>query len=208
MNNFLRSIRHTGTAVSLATVAMILSGVVNAGPGCMNKQAVGQGYQAYSPIGPYMAYGQRSPYPYYPVPAPHAGMMAAPYGQPAVYPQRMAAGVGPKGSAAETDAAATTRAAASGSTAAAGNNVTVRISGMRFEPAKVTIKPGTTVTWIHESNMPHTISGRSGELRSSTLYGGQQFSHTFEKAGNYDYLCGLHPSMKGSVVVVDEVQDS
>ena len=82
-----------------------------------------------------------------------------------------------------------------------GENITVRIDGMRFEPSSITVKPGTTVTWIHGSSMPHTVTGNADGLRSSTLYSGQHFSHTFDAAGRYDYTCDFHPSMKGSVIV-------
>jgi amicyanin len=91
--------------------------------------------------------------------------------------------------------------AASSEPTPAGETVTVRIDGMRFEPASITVKPGTTVTWIQGSPMPHTITGNAEALRSNTLLSGQTYSHTFEAAGRYDYACDFHPSMKGSVIV-------
>ena len=30
---------------------------------------------------------------------------------------------------------------------------------------------------------------------------GQAYSHTFTAPGTYDYVCGLHPNMKGQVEV-------
>jgi amicyanin len=84
---------------------------------------------------------------------------------------------------------------------AAGDAVTVRIYGMRFEPASLTVKPGTTVTWVQDSRMPHTVTGKTGGMRSNTLNTRQQFSHTFDAAGTYDYACDFHPSMQGSVIV-------
>ena len=145
-----------------------------------------------------------------PNPGPYAGMMPAPYNRPMTAQQRMPAVTG-------TPVAPATVASTAGQSAGeverskpapAGENITVRIDGMRFEPSNITVKPGTTVTWIHESQMPHTVSGQSGQLRSGTLYNGQKFSHTFDAAGRYDYLCGLHPSMKGSVVVEDAASNS
>jgi plastocyanin len=79
--------------------------------------------------------------------------------------------------------------------------VTVRISGMRFEPANLSVTPGTTVTWVHGSSMPHTVKGSSPELRSGILTRGQTFSITFEDAGTYNYYCDLHPGMTGTVTV-------
>ena len=72
---------------------------------------------------------------------------------------------------------------------------------MRFEPATITVQPGTTVTWIQEDGAPHTVTGKNGQLQSDTLMGGQRFSHTFDEAGSYDYACNFHPMMKGTVVV-------
>jgi plastocyanin len=84
---------------------------------------------------------------------------------------------------------------------ASADNITVRISGMRFEPSTITVQPGTTVTWIHEDGAPHTVTGENGALQSGTLTGGQRFSHTFEEGGSFDYACNFHPMMKGRVVV-------
>ena len=210
MNSTLKTVRRTGVVLSVATAAMIVSAVGNAGPGCMSNQPMGQGYYPYSPMGPQMVYGQRAPYPYYRAPAPRHGMMAAPYNQTMPAPQRSGAVVASR----DTPAAVVANTVTSGQTTAgsdtmaAGETVTVRISGMRFEPASITVKPGTTVTWIHESSMPHTVSSQSGGPSSSTLYNGQSFSHTFDTAGRYDYLCGLHPSMKGSVMVEGGALDS
>jgi plastocyanin len=100
------------------------------------------------------------------------------------------------------------QAAASDKSMTAGENVTVRIDGMRFDPQNITVKPGTTVTWVHGSQMPHTISGNAGGLSSGILYNGQEFSHTFSAPGSYNYFCGLHPSMTGNVVVEEAATDS
>lgn len=210
MNSTLKTVRRTGVVLSVATAAMIVSAVGNAGPGCKSSQPMGQGFYPYSPMGPQMAYGQRAPYPYYRAPAPRHGMMATPYNQPMLAPHSNGTVVGNKDASATVvaDARTSSQTAAGSDTMAAGETVTVRINGMRFEPASITVKPGTTVTWIHESSMPHTVSSQSGGPSSSTLYNGQSFSHTFDAAGRYDYLCGLHPAMKGSVVVEDGALDS
>jgi plastocyanin len=110
--------------------------------------------------------------------------------------------------AAATNAGEPTPARASGTSTPAAESVTVHIDGMRFEPQNITVKPGTTVTWVHGSRMPHTINGNADGMRSGTLYNGQQYSHTFNAAGSYNYSCGLHPSMTGSVVVEEAATDS
>ncbi len=191
-------------ALALAVAAMTGSAASVAGPGCMNKQQhMTRGYYPGAPMMPQSAYRPGPPAAYRAGPAPYAypGMMAPPY-QPPMAAQRSNAYAVARPAAAKT---ADTTPASSSLPVDAGENggesITVRIDGMRFEPASVTVKPGTTITWIHGSSMPHTVTGNVEGLRSSTLYSGQQYSHTFDAAGRYDYACDFHPSMKGSVIV-------
>ncbi len=195
----------TGIVFSLTAAAIAVPGAVLGGPGCMQNQRITQGYHPYGYMVPQAAYGQRMPYQYGMAPAPYARMMAAPYGQP-MPAQRSVPAVAtaqPSSGSAQAEGAEPGRAAADKVSDTAGDSVTVRIDGMRFEPAVITVAPGTTVTWVQGSRMPHTISGDAEGLLSSTLYTGQTFSYTFDETGSYQYVCGLHPSMKGSVVVED-----
>ena len=207
MTKFVNTGTRTGIVLSLTAAALIAPEVILAGPGCMNNQRMTQAYYPYSPMGPQMAYGQRAPYAYYPAPAPHAGMMAAPYNRPMNAPQGMPAAVA-RPAAVATNAAKSNQDDTSGTSTPATETITVRIDGMRFNPEKITVKPGTTVNWLHGSQMPHTVSGNANGLRSSTLYNGQQYSHTFNTTGSYSYFCELHPSMRGSVVVEEATTDS
>jgi plastocyanin len=79
------------------------------------------------------------------------------------------------------------------------NTASVEIKGFAFNPASITVKKGTTVTWKQQDSAPHTITGTGFE--SGNLAKGQAFSHTFNDAGTFDYHCSLHPSMKGKVIV-------
>ena len=207
MTKFVKTGSRTGIVLSLTAAALIAPEVILAGPGCMNNQRMSQGYYPYSPMGPQMAYGQRTPHSYYPAPAPYAGMMTAPYNRVMSARQRPSAIVGMPAMVA-TNTAQSTEAAARSTSTPADEAVTVRIDGMRFDPQYITVKPGTTVTWVHGSQMPHTISGNVDGMRSGTLYNGQQYSHTFNAEGSYNYFCGLHPSMTGSVVVEEAAKDS
>lgn len=207
MKRFAKTGSRTGIVLSFTAAAMFMPEVILAGPGCMNNQRMAPGYYPYSPMGPQMVYGQRAPYSYYPAPVPYAGMMPAPYNRP-MTARHSAPAVDGRQAVVTTNAAPSSGTAASGESMPAGERVTVHIDGMRFVPGNITVKPGTTVTWVHGSQMPHTISGNADGLRSGTLYNGQQFSHTFNAAGSYNYFCGLHPSMTGSVVVEADATDS
>ena len=70
-----------------------------------------------------------------------------------------------------------------------------------FTPAEITVVPGTTVTWTNSEAMPHTVVDQNKAFRSKTLVKDASFSFTFTTAGDYDYLCSIHPFMKGKVIV-------
>lgn len=78
---------------------------------------------------------------------------------------------------------------------------TVTIEDMKFTPARVTIEAGDTVTWVwDDGSMPHDVSGDGFK---SEVQSEGNFTHTFEDAGSYPYVCTLHSGMKGTVTVVD-----
>ncbi len=83
--------------------------------------------------------------------------------------------------------------------AAAPANATVQIADFAFGPATVTVAPGGTVTWSNEDGDRHSILLDGTE--SERLETGGTYSRTFASAGEFSYLCGLHPSMTGTVVV-------
>jgi plastocyanin len=81
----------------------------------------------------------------------------------------------------------------------AGASPVVSIDHNTFIPSEITVAPGTTVTWVNSEAMPHTDVNRG--FRSKTLVKDTKFSFTFPTAGDYSYLCSIHPSMKGKVIV-------
>ena len=79
--------------------------------------------------------------------------------------------------------------------------VAVSIKGFKFVPAEVNIKAGETVVWTNEDSAPHTVESSDGTLKSDELSNGDTYTHTFTNPGRYDYNCGIHKSMHGSVTV-------
>jgi len=77
----------------------------------------------------------------------------------------------------------------------------VSIAGFAFGPNKVSVAAGTPVTWLNGDESPHQITVLSTKARSPILTKGQSAEMTFATAGTYDYICGLHPNMKGTVEV-------
>jgi plastocyanin len=79
---------------------------------------------------------------------------------------------------------------------------TVSIDNFTFGPNVLTVKAGTTVTWVNNDDIPHTILDKNRKVfRSKVLDTEDKFSFTFTQPGTYDYFCGLHPHMTGQVIV-------
>lgn len=95
----------------------------------------------------------------------------------------------------------TTAPAAAATTApAAGGGAAVTIVKFSFDPETITVPVGSTVTWTNQDlDTPHAIKFADG--MSGTLNQGASYSKTFSTAGTYTYQCGVHPYMKGTVIV-------
>ena len=80
-------------------------------------------------------------------------------------------------------------------------NPSITIQDQRFDSDHVTVQGGDTVTWVwDDGGMAHDVSGDG--FRSEVQTEGT-FSHTFQDAGDYPYVCTLHSGMSGTVTVVD-----
>jgi plastocyanin len=82
-----------------------------------------------------------------------------------------------------------------------GSEAKINISGFAFDPVTITIKVGETVTWTNQDNVVHTVAADDNSWTSDNLGKGASFSHTFNTAGTFTYHCGVHPNMKGTVIV-------
>jgi plastocyanin len=73
-----------------------------------------------------------------------------------------------------------------------GPTVTVLIKARAFDPAIITIKEGTMVTWINDDTLMHRVvhlpEVTKAELfNSGPLSPGQSFSFRFTEKGRYEY---------------------
>jgi plastocyanin len=80
--------------------------------------------------------------------------------------------------------------------------VAVAIDNFTFNPQKLTVKAGTTVTWTKNDDIPHAVAAVNKQFRSKTLDTDNSYSFTFTTPGSYEYFCSLHPHMTGTIVVV------
>jgi plastocyanin len=76
---------------------------------------------------------------------------------------------------------------------------TVRMAGLTFSPAELSVAPGTTVVFDNDDTAPHTVTARSGGTDSGVLDPGRQFSVAVSEG--FDYFCSIHPSMTAKIVV-------
>lgn len=80
--------------------------------------------------------------------------------------------------------------------------VEVKILDFEFEPATLAIPAGTTVTW-RNYGVDHTVFTFDRTFTSPLLPEGrgETFSVTFTQPGTYQYICGVHPEMEGTIIV-------
>ncbi len=87
---------------------------------------------------------------------------------------------------------------------AIGVAATVSTIDRAFQPAAIEVSPEETVTWSNDDTEGHTVTAVNGDFNSGVMTVGDEFSHTFEKAGSFDYFCAIHPEMSGAVTVTEE----
>jgi plastocyanin len=112
---------------------------------------------------------------------------------------------------------------------AGSNNASCASQTGCFTPINVEVRVGTTITWVNNSNMAHTVTATAGQnlaaptpdpqifdsqsdsqFQSGLIPPGQSFSYTVtEAAYNLDpvnhrviYYCRIHPDMLGQLVIV------
>lgn len=79
-------------------------------------------------------------------------------------------------------------------------NPEIKIEGMKFAPATITVQKGDTVTWRNADTVPHTATA-AGKFDAGTIAPGKTVSKKMDTAGEFDYVCSFHPNMKGKLVV-------
>jgi amicyanin len=92
-------------------------------------------------------------------------------------------------------------AAIGGIAAAASGGAEIMIDNFRFSPIPQTVTTGSTVTWLNRDDIPHSIVVPELGVHSHPMDTNEIFSYRFDRPGTYDYICGIHPFMRGKIVV-------
>jgi len=85
-----------------------------------------------------------------------------------------------------------------------------------FEPRFVTLLPRQTVTWINRDTVPHSLSSGEPDKRvtgrvfnTGPISAGSLATVTVgPNIGNIPYFCTLHPSERGTIVVIPKHEES
>ena len=85
--------------------------------------------------------------------------------------------------------------------AAESATVSVDITRFAFAPKEVTIAPGTRVVWTNRDEAPHTVTSSDKSFASKGMDTDDRFEHTFDREGDFAYICTVHPFMSGVVHV-------
>ena len=86
-------------------------------------------------------------------------------------------------------------------------NVDVNMTATTFSPSTVSVAVGGTVRWVNATATAHTITPatptQTGVWVSVNVPAQNTFvfSHTFNTAGTYNYLCTVHAGMSGTINV-------
>jgi amicyanin len=110
------------------------------------------------------------------------------------------------GDAAETTEQPADTGAAEDTGGAAGSTAEVGMEGIQFDPDSVTVKAGGTVKWTNNESVPHDVTKEDGpgpdfSSGKGNMNEGDTYEQTFKEAGTVNYVCTIHPNMKGSVKV-------
>lgn len=101
----------------------------------------------------------------------------------------------------------------------AGAETEIAIKGLAFDPGSITVQAGTTVAWVNEDDVAHTVTSGSQGVQAApgvdegkpprpdglfdlALEGaGDGVTFAFDEPGTYTYFCDIHRQMTGEVVV-------
>jgi hypothetical protein len=70
-----------------------------------------------------------------------------------------------------------------------------------YEPETLTVEAGSSVRWINDGSLPHTVTARDGIFDSGIMATSDTYLQTFDQVGRFEYFCTLHPDMVGVVNV-------
>ena len=91
--------------------------------------------------------------------------------------------------------------------ASAAKSHNIIIKSFTFIPKRLEISVGDTVTWTNKDQVPHNVANLTPFVKAST-YLEKGDSYRLKITDSMYYICGLHPSMKGEVIIVSDKKEN
>jgi plastocyanin len=77
----------------------------------------------------------------------------------------------------------------------------VSISNYSYQPATITVTPGTKITFTNRDQTNHTATSMRPGFDTGTLPAGHSKLIVLRKPGTYTYYCQFHAFMHGTIIV-------
>ena len=78
----------------------------------------------------------------------------------------------------------------------------INIFDYTFMPQVLEIAAGTTVTWVNNDVITHTVTATDGSFDSEILQPGDSFSFTFDEVGEFEYTSATSRNMTPGTIIV------
>jgi hypothetical protein len=80
-------------------------------------------------------------------------------------------------------------------------------SSASYSPSSVCVLSNTTIIWINNDTMPHTVTFANLSYSSGNISQGNAFTHIFNKLGAYPYFDSNDKNVKGLVKVLNSKEE-
>ncbi len=89
---------------------------------------------------------------------------------------------------------------------ASGVEHVVEITGFKFIPEKIEVRPGDTITWINRDIAPHTATSTDGSWDTGMLELNESKTLTVGKHMTSAYFCQFHREMTATVNISKQIE--
>lgn len=85
-----------------------------------------------------------------------------------------------------------------------GGSVSVTAVNFSFDPNELSAAAGDTIEFTNEDDAPHTFTAEEAGIDESVDAGGStSISLADVEPGSYDFVCTIHPDMKGTLEITE-----
>ena len=77
----------------------------------------------------------------------------------------------------------------------------VAIEQFKFKPSVIEASVGDTIVWENRDIVQHTATATDQSWDSGEINAGKRAVTVVRKKGEQEFICTLHPSMKGKLIV-------